>query len=102
VEGFDATPVELQVCGSMLADISREVHDKVRILKTEVDDLLNGGWTGSAANGFAQGWEQWHAGAVEVLDALKSMAHLLGATGRDYGLADGSSADTLNRSGDDL
>lgn len=102
MEGFDVTPVELQVCGSLLADLSREVHDQMRTLKTEVDGLLNGGWTGSAANGFAEGWEQWHAGAVEVLDALKSMGHLLGATGRDYGLTDGTSADTLNRSGDDL
>lgn len=102
MDGFDATPVELQVCGSTLADLSREIHDKMQVLKDEVDGLLSGGWTGSAATGFTQGWEQWHIGAVEVLDALKSMGHLLGQTGRDYGLTDDTSAESLQRWGAEL
>lgn len=102
MDGFDVTPVELQVCGATLADISREVHDTMRSLKNEMDALFGEGWTGTAAKGFAQGWEEWQAGATDVLDALKSMGHLLGATGRDYGLTDGGSAGTLRESGADL
>lgn len=40
MDGFSATPVELQVCGSLLADLSREVHEQMQILKREVEALL--------------------------------------------------------------
>lgn len=65
----------------------------------EVDALLAGGWQGKAAEGFAQGWELWHSGATDVLEALTSMGHLLSVTGQDYQRVDGESADTVNRSG---
>jgi WXG100 family type VII secretion target len=86
----------------MLADLSREIHTKMRRLKEEVDALFNGGWQGKAAAGFAQGWDEWHAGATEVLDALKTMGSLLDATGRDYGLTDDNSAEALQKTGADL
>jgi WXG100 family type VII secretion target len=102
VSDFDVTPVELQVCGSMLADLSQEIHAKMRVLKDEVDALRSGGWQGKAANGFSQGWDQWQAGANDILDALKTMGHLLGTTGRDYALADETSAGNVTQSGIDL
>lgn len=74
----------------------------MQILKRAVEALLSGGWTGSAADGFAHGWEQWHAGATEVLDALRSMGHLLGNTGRDYDRTDDSSAEFLHGLGVEL
>ncbi|MGH3624215.1 MAG: WXG100 family type VII secretion target, partial [Sciscionella sp.] len=60
--------------------------------KGEVAALLSGGWQGSAAEGFAQGWEQWHAGANDVLEALATMGRLLGTTGQNYELVDEDSA----------
>lgn len=100
VEGFDATPAELQMCGVMLADLSQEVRTKMGVLESEVETLLGGGWQGGAARGFAQGWEQWRAGAREVLEALADMGRLLGDTGRDYDLTDEGAADSLRRSGE--
>jgi len=102
VDGFDATPVELQICGAMLADLSGEIHDKLSVLRGEMDALLDGGWQGAAANGFARGWERWQAGANEVLAALRTMGRLLGTTGQDYAALDGASSDQLLRSGEGL
>jgi WXG100 family type VII secretion target len=86
----------------MLADISTEIHAKMRVLKGEMDDLLNGGWQGAAANGFAQGWDHWQAGANDVLTALRTMGRLLGTTGQDYSTLDEVSTNQLHRSGEGL
>lgn len=102
VSGFDVTPIELQVCGAMLADISQEVHTEMGVVKAEVDALLSGGWQGKAADGFIQGWEQWQTGANDVLSALQAMGRLLSTTGRDYNSVDDVSAGTVERSGEGL
>jgi WXG100 family type VII secretion target len=91
VDGFDATPVELQVCGSMLAQISGELRAELDVLQGEMDGLLVGGWQGQAATGFGQGWERLQAGANDVLGALRDMAQLLRTSGQNYQSADDSS-----------
>lgn len=83
----------------MLAQISKDVRTEMRVLQTEMDALLGGGWQGAAANGFAQGWEQWLQGAGELLDALEGMGNLLGENGRNYQVSDSGSADDLKQSG---
>jgi WXG100 family type VII secretion target len=102
VSGFDATPIELRVCGTMLADISREVRAEMDVVQGEMDALLGSGWQGRAAEGFAQGWEQWQAGANDVLAGLTAMARLLDATGQDYDSVDNTSAGTVQHSGEGL
>ena len=102
MSGFDATPVELQVCGSLLAQISTNVRDQMGALQAEADALFSGGWQGGAADGFAQCWQQWQAGANEVLAALGSMGQLLGTMGQNYAGVDGQSADSVNQSGEGL
>lgn len=99
VDGFDAAPVELQVCGSMLGQISEDLRTEMGVLQREMDALLSGGWRGHAANGFTRGWELWLQGANDVLDALQSMGCLLGDTGRDYQRTDTSGADAVRESG---
>jgi WXG100 family type VII secretion target len=97
--GFDAAPIELQVCGSMLTEISNELRTEIGTLRTEMDALFSAGWRGQAANGFAQGWDQWQAGAGDVITALRDMADLLSTTGRNYATTDQSAADDVNDSG---
>lgn len=100
--GFDITPVELRVCGSMLAQVSEDLRIDLSVLTREMDSLLLGGWQGAAAEDFAQGWEHWLAGAKDALDALSTMGRLLDDTGRDYQSADTSAADKVTRLGEGL
>jgi WXG100 family type VII secretion target len=100
--GFDATPVELQVCGSMLSQIKDEVDNQVRVLRGEVEALIGGGWQGTAAEGFAAGWEQWHAGAMQVLAALDTMGRLLGRTGQNYDVVEQDSTSMMWWTGEGL
>ena len=45
----------------------------------QVDALLEGGWRGAAADAYAEGWAEWHAGAEQVLAGLETMTRLLDA-----------------------
>jgi uncharacterized protein YukE len=53
------------------------VHDELRSrgdsLSETMRSLLGGGWTGVAAEEFAQGWSDWEAGCDQVLDGLAGM-----------------------------
>jgi WXG100 family type VII secretion target len=81
-----------------LTEISDELRTEMGTLRTEMDALFSAGWRGQAANGFAQGWDQWQAGADDVITALRDMADLLSTTGRNYATTDQSAADNVNDS----
>jgi WXG100 family type VII secretion target len=61
----------------------------------DVDRLLDGGWSGAAADAFGAAWHDWLAGAAEVRSALDSIAGSLTVVRRELVLADaGASAAT--------
>lgn len=102
MSGFDAAPEELQACGARLAQISDDVRAEMHTLIGEMDALLGGGWQGAAASGFVAGWEQWQAGAQDILDGLSGVGRLLGETGRNYTSMDDSAAGTIDQAGTGL
>jgi WXG100 family type VII secretion target len=95
--GFGVLPAELQACGAMLARLSEEVRAELKVVGSEVDALLGGGWHGQAAGGFAQGWEEWQTGAHEVLHALAAMGRLLGTSGDNYETSDAEVKGSVER-----
>ena len=62
----------------------------------EVDGLLDGGWSGAAADAFADAWQDWRASSREVLDGLEAMGRLVAAVRRDLAEQDVSSAARLD------
>lgn len=56
--------------------------DRDRVAR-QVDVLLDGGWSGTAAAAYAEGWSDWCAGAERVLDGLITMGRLLDAVHAD-------------------
>lgn len=48
-------------------------------LDTDIDAVL-GVWKGHSANAYRVGWDETKQGAVEVLEALSTIAELLGVT----------------------
>lgn len=64
---------------------------------THVGRLLDGGWSGAAADSFADAWEEWLAGADQVLDGLRSIGAALELTGRELMTADATAGGTTAR-----
>ena len=59
--------------------------------------FLGAGWTGVAADSFVDAWEEWKAGATDVLEGLTAMGDLLEAAHRDFVASDEESQQNLDR-----
>ena len=70
-----------------LADV-RDGADRLRQDRDDIDRRVRGflgaGWTGVAAVAFAEAWDDWRAGADDVLDGLVAMGELLAAVQQDF------------------
>ena len=86
--GFDVSPAELRSTRAFVDGVARDVIAEVAAARREVDDLLGSGWTGRSATTFTGGWAQWQKGARDTLNALDTMAELLGLAGRDFADSD--------------
>ncbi|MGN2636736.1 WXG100 family type VII secretion target [Nocardia takedensis] len=76
---FDIVPSEVADAGRYLQLTAQELIDGVRTLDTEISALLQG-WTGVSATAYRSGWEETRQGAQAVLDALATLAELMGVT----------------------
>lgn len=94
--GFEVTTADLTAAHAYVCELAGEIRGSVVSVTTDVDSLLNEGWNGTAAAGFATGWQDWRTGAEDVLDALARMAALLDSTARIY---DGHEAVTTSALG---
>jgi WXG100 family type VII secretion target len=78
--------VEHPAFRAAVADVSAAAErlrtDRDRVAR-QVDVLLDGGWSGSAAAAYTEGWSDWCAGAEQVLDGLVAMGRLLDAVHLD-------------------
>lgn len=78
---FDATVRDLREGADRLAaDRDRAARD--------VDSLLTAGWSGRAADSFAAAWDDWLAGARDVLDGLHAMTDAMTVVRRDLAATD--------------
>jgi WXG100 family type VII secretion target len=72
-----------------IADELRTERDRV---SGRVRTLVTSGWTGVAADQYSAGWEEWHAGADELLRALGTIGELMGAVRETIEETDAGSA----------
>jgi WXG100 family type VII secretion target len=75
-DAFRAAVADVRTGADALGD-SRDRIDR------EVGALLDGDWTGLAADAFADAWQEWQTGARRVAEALAVMGGLLDAVQRD-------------------
>lgn len=78
-----------------LRDVADTLDARRRRTELAVDVLLDGGWSGRAADAFLEGWEEWRAGAAQVLEALATMAELIGRSHAEQVTQDEVAADGL-------
>jgi WXG100 family type VII secretion target len=88
---------EMRAALSDLRAASARLTDDRRAADREVSALLDGSWTGAAADAFADGWSDWCAGADRVKVGLDAMCDLMEAAHRDLVVNDDASQDALDR-----
>jgi len=89
-----------QIFDAAVADVrtgADTFHGARQRVSREVDALLDGDWTGVAADSFADGWADWRAAAADVLDGLVAIGQLLDATHADLAGRDVDSQAALDR-----
>lgn len=94
-DDFSVTAIELRLCGSMVGRLATEARTTMADVSGDVQALLSAGWSGRAADGFAEGWRRWQSGAGDVVEALDAMGGLLDTTGRAYAAVDAGAASTV-------
>lgn len=97
--GFETHVEVLLASGSRLGEIGSDIRGAFEPLLTEMDSLLSSGWSGQAASGFSEGWQEWLKGFGECLTALEEMSRLLGVTAHGYGSAESGSESTVLSTG---
>jgi WXG100 family type VII secretion target len=80
-----------------------DVRAACDLLETDVTGIdkrvrgfVDAGWSGLAADAFAEAWDEWKAAADDVHEALDGMGELLGAALRDFINQDDASQASLD------
>ena len=61
-------------------DVNTEIKAAFEQLKSEGDEVIEGSWTGSAANKLDEGWQQWQQGIHKIIVALEQATGLVAAS----------------------
>ncbi|MEO8889789.1 MAG: WXG100 family type VII secretion target [Jatrophihabitantaceae bacterium] len=92
--GFDVEPWEIASTAGLVGEVGEQLRAGLNRLGLDVESLL-AGWHGQAGVAFAGGWDEWQAGASDVLTALDAMAQLLERAGQGYGSAESANVSAL-------
>ncbi|WP_280368356.1 WXG100 family type VII secretion target [Nocardia wallacei] len=83
-------PAEVGDAGQFVKLTAEAMVAGVRSVDREIHHLMES-WTGDGAEAYLAGWQETRDGALEVLRALETMAHLLGVSSGVY-----TTAETVN------
>ncbi|GGK67648.1 hypothetical protein GCM10011591_44750 [Nocardia camponoti] len=86
-------PDDVTDAGAYVQQVAESLINGLNSLDREITGVLSN-WTGGAATAFSGGWSETKEGAATVLNALATMAELLGATSKAF-----VSQDTVNAAG---
>lgn len=91
-------PAEVADAGAFVQQTADALIGGIRSADTEVQDLM-ATWKGPAADAYLVGWEEVRQGAMDTLQALSSMADLLGVTAATFDRTDQDNAAALRAAG---
>lgn len=86
------TSCELFTASRQMDGEADDIAQGVSTLARAVDDLMVGGWEGSAASSFDSAWMDWRIGADEVVQALRDAADNLQWVASEYDAQDAKTA----------
>ncbi|MGY0500863.1 WXG100 family type VII secretion target [Nocardia sp. FBN12] len=91
---FAVVPAEVSDAGKFVQQTATALVNGIRSADSEIQGLMST-WKGRAASAYLAGWDEARDGAVDVLEALETMAELLGVTAVSAaGVDDRNAADT--------
>lgn len=77
--GLQVVPDHVLDAGQFVKLTADQLVNALHSLDTDIDAVL-GIWKGHSATAYRAGWDETKQGAVEVLEALSTIAELLGVT----------------------
>ncbi len=77
--GLQVIPDNVLDAGKFVQLTADQLVNALHSLDTDIDAVL-GVWKGHSATAYRAGWDETKRGAVEVLEALSTIAELLGVT----------------------
>ncbi len=98
---FAIVPEHVSDAGQYVQRTAQTLVNGVRSADADVQGLMSS-WKGTAATAYSTGWEETRDGALQVLEALNTMAELLGVVGVEYTGTDTANATGLRQSSLDL
>jgi WXG100 family type VII secretion target len=81
---LSVVPDDVAALGKYAYDLAEVMRSALSDAGREVAALTKGGWTGSAAASFGDGWDECRDGGMKIIDALTTMASSLGVTADSY------------------
>ncbi|WP_227998422.1 WXG100 family type VII secretion target [Nocardia australiensis] len=94
-QDFAMVPDEVTDAGTYVQQVADSLINGLNSLDREITSVLDN-WTGPAAEAFGTGWTETKEGAADVLEALATMAGLLGVTSKTIAHQDLSNATHLH------
>ncbi|MFI5716494.1 WXG100 family type VII secretion target [Nocardia sp. NPDC051750] len=80
---MQVVPEEVVDAGQFVQQTANALVNALHSLDTDIDGLLEV-WKGVSATSYQSGWQETKQGAVAVLEALSTIAELLGVNSRTY------------------
>ncbi|MCW2813914.1 MAG: hypothetical protein JWN84_1369 [Nocardioides sp.] len=80
---IDLVHDDLTAAVAELRDVADSLAGARRRTDLVVDVLLDGGWSGHAADAYREGWDDWRGGCDRVLASLAAMAELIAGAHAD-------------------
>ncbi|MGA2875198.1 MAG: WXG100 family type VII secretion target [Nitrososphaerales archaeon] len=78
------TADELDNVASQLTNGAADVLQQFNTLKAAVENLVSGGWQGTASQSYQETYTQWNQGAQQVHQALEQISQMLRGAATTY------------------
>ena len=95
-QSVSVVPDDVAAIGRYVYGAAESLRSALSSVDREVDALVSGTWTGSAATTFGQGWHECQDGGGKIIDALTSMAEKLGITATNFRAQDARTSNAIS------
>ncbi|WP_423921810.1 WXG100 family type VII secretion target [Frigoribacterium sp. 2-23] len=89
------TSDSLSGVSNQLSSGSQSIESQLQNLKSLVDGLVGGDWSGAASQSFQELYSQWDQSAIQLKESLQGISDLLGQAALSYEESENSISGTF-------